>query len=293
VRSLKRDIVDGEIIQAVPSQRISRALRPAAEGGPSALDIYRQLRVVNPSPYMFYLELGAEFQIVGASPEMLVKVDAARRVYTHPIAGTRRRGATPEEDEALARELLADQKERAEHVMLVDLGRNDVGRVAAPGSVSVDSLMQVEKYSHVMHIVSNVSGRLAPGRSAFDAFRAVFPAGTVSGAPKVRAVELVAALERDRRGVYAGAVGYVGFTGEMDTAIAIRTLVVRGSAVHLQAGAGIVFDSDPASEYDETIVKLGATMRAVDAAVEAAERRAAAAAAAAAAAGAAAGEKGR
>ncbi len=205
---------------------------------------------------------------------MLVKVDTAGGIFTHPIAGTRRRGATPEEDDALAAELLADAKERAEHIMLVDLGRNDIGRVAAAGSVRVDSLMHVERYSHVMHIVSNVSGTLAPGATAYDAFRSIFPAGTVSGAPKVRAVELVAALEPHRRGVYAGAVGYVGYSGEMDTAIAIRTLVVRGRAVHLQAGAGIVHDSVPVAEYEETLSKLRATMRAVDAAVAAGAARA-------------------
>jgi anthranilate synthase component 1 len=210
-------------------------------------------------------------QIVGASPEMLVKVDTSGSIFTHPIAGTRRRGQTPEEDAALAADLLADAKERAEHIMLVDLGRNDIGRVAAPGTVKVDSLMHIEKYSHVMHIVSNVSGKLAPGKTAYDAFRSIFPAGTVSGAPKVKAVELVAKLEPHRRGVYAGAVGYVGYSGEMDTAIAIRTLVVRGRAVHLQAGAGIVYDSVPVLEYEETITKLKATMRAVEAAFAAGE----------------------
>lgn len=212
-------------------------------------------------------------QIVGASPEMLVKVDTEGTVFTHPIAGTRKRGATPEEDEALAAELLADAKERAEHIMLVDLGRNDIGRVAAPGSVSVDSLMHIERYSHVMHIVSNVSGKLAPGKTAYDAFRSIFPAGTVSGAPKVRAVELVAQLEPTRRHVYAGAVGYVGYSGVMDTAIAIRTLVVTGRTVHAQAGAGIVYDSVPSSEYEETVSKMRATLRAVDAAVAAAAAR--------------------
>ena len=209
-------------------------------------------------------------QIVGASPEMLVKVEPGGALFTHPIAGTRRRGATPEEDERLAAELLGDAKERAEHVMLVDLGRNDIGRVSAPGTVRVDSLMHIERYSHVMHIVSNLSGKLAPGKTAYDAFRAVFPAGTVSGAPKVKAIELVASLEHQKRHVYAGAVGYVGYSGVMDTAISIRTLVVRGRQVHLQAGAGIVYDSVPRYEYDETISKLKATMRAVDAAVYAA-----------------------
>jgi anthranilate synthase component I len=204
---------------------------------------------------------------------MLVKVGTDGSVHTHPIAGTRKRGATPEADDALAAELLADAKERAEHIMLVDLGRNDVGRVAAPGSVRVDSLMHIERYSHVMHIVSNVSGTLAPGRTRYDAFRAVFPAGTVSGAPKVKAVELVASLETQRRSVYAGAVGYWGYSGVTDTAIAIRTLVVAGGSVHLQAGAGIVYDSVPASEYEETISKMRATLRAVDAAIAAAALR--------------------
>lgn len=294
VRSIQSHIVEGDIIQAVPSHRVSRPL-PATV---TALDIYRQLRVVNPSPYMFYLELagGEDMAIVGASPEMLVKVDAppvpataagvwsagsppaqlpagstGRKVTTHPIAGTRRRGATPAEDEALAADLLADEKERAEHLMLVDLGRNDVGRVAAPGTVKVTSLMHIERYSHVQHIVSNVEGHLAVGRTAYDAFRSVFPAGTVSGAPKVMALELVARAEPARRGVYAGAVGYIGYSGVLDTAIAIRTLVVRAGVVHLQAGAGIVFDSVPSSEWEETVTKMRATMRAVDAAVEAAK----------------------
>ena len=199
---------------------------------------------------------------------MLVKIETNGTVTTHPIAGTRRRGATPEEDTALAAELLADAKERAEHIMLVDLGRNDVGRVAAPGTVHVDSLMHIERYSHVMHIVSRVSGTLAAGKTAFDAFRSVFPAGTVSGAPKVRAIELVAALEPSRRGVYAGAVGCFGYDGAIDTAIAIRTLLVERGVVHLQAGAGIVYDSVPAAEHEETVAKMRATMRAVEAAVQ-------------------------
>ena len=204
---------------------------------------------------------------------MLVKVDRNGKLNTHPIAGTRRRGRTTSEDATLSNELLADAKECAEHIMLVDLGRNDVGRVSSPGSVRVDSLMHIEKYSHVMHIVSNVSGLLEKPRcSAYDAFRAVFPAGTVSGAPKVRAVEIVAGLEPSRRGVYAGAVGCFGYDGAIDTAIAIRTLVVLEDTVHLQAGAGIVFDSHPTSEYLETMAKLGAAMRAVDNALENASR---------------------
>jgi anthranilate synthase component 1 len=202
---------------------------------------------------------------------MLVKVERGGALTTHPIAGTRPRGATPAADAALAAELLGDAKERAEHIMLVDLGRNDIGRVAAPGSVRVDSLMHIERYSHVMHIVSVVSGALARGRGAFDAFRAVFPAGTVSGAPKVRALELLAGLEPSRRGVYAGAVGCFGYDGATDTAIAIRTLVLLDGTVHLQAGAGIVHDSVPASEYEETLAKLRATLRAVDVAIRNAE----------------------
>jgi anthranilate synthase component 1 len=265
VASLRGNIVDGDIIQAVVSQRISLKVPPGCTA--SALDIYRQLRILNPSPYMFYLECGDGLTVVGASPEMLVKVERNGVATTHPIAGTRRRGMSPEEDAALATELLADTKERAEHIMLVDLGRNDIGRVSAPGSVKVTSLMQIERYSHVMHIVSRVSSLLAPGKTAFDAFRSVFPAGTVSGAPKVRAVELVAALEPSRRGIYAGAVGVFGYDGAIDTAIAIRTLLVEGDTVHLQAGAGIVYDSVPASEHEETIVKLRATKRAVEAAI--------------------------
>ena len=203
----------------------------------------------------------------------MVKAEVNGTVTTHPIAGTRRRGATPVEDAALAAELLGDENERAEHLMLVDLGRNDVGRVSAPGTVRVPSLMHIERYSHVMHIVSHVQGTLSPTRTSYDAFRSVFPAGTVSGAPKVRAVELVAGLEPSRRGVYAGCVGCFGYDGAIDTAIAIRTLVVLEDTVHLQAGAGIVFDSQPAAEYDETVAKLRATMRCVDAAVDACAAR--------------------
>lgn len=199
---------------------------------------------------------------------MLVKAELDGTVTMHPIAGTRRRGATPEEDEALAADLLSDEKERAEHLMLVDLGRNDVGRVAAPGSVRVSSLMHIERYSHVMHIVSNVQGALAARCTSFDAFRSIFPAGTVSGAPKLRAIELVAGLEPSRRGVYAGCVGVFGYDGAIDTAIAIRTLVVLDGVVHLQAGAGIVFDSVPSAEYEETLAKLRAAMRSVDAALD-------------------------
>jgi anthranilate synthase component 1 len=211
---------------------------------------------------MFYLDLGG-FQVVGASPELLVRVEDGI-VTTHPIAGTRPRGATPEEDERLAAELLADEKERAEHIMLVDLGRNDIGRVARPGTVRVDSLMHIEKYSHVMHIVSNVSGQLAPDKTRFDAFRSVFPAGTLSGAPKVRAMEIIAELEPSRRGIYGGAVGYASFAGSLDTCIAIRTMVVKDGVAYLQAGGGIVYDSVPATEYMETVNKMRALMRAID-----------------------------
>ncbi|WBL35287.1 anthranilate synthase component I [Tepidiforma flava] len=256
VEKIKEYIVAGDCIQVVPSQRLRRptAVHP--------FNIYRQLRTINPSPYMFYLDLG-DFQVVGASPELLVRVEDGV-VTTHPIAGTRPRGATPEEDERLAAELLADEKERAEHIMLVDLGRNDIGRVARPGTVRVDSLMHIEKYSHVMHIVSNVSGRLADDRTPFDAFRSVFPAGTLSGAPKVRAMEIIAELEPSRRGIYGGAVGYASFAGSLDTCIAIRTMVVKDGVAYLQAGGGIVYDSVPETEYMETVNKMRALMRAID-----------------------------
>lgn len=267
VRSLQQHIGCGDIIQAVPSQRCRRPLQHQT----TALDVYRQLRRINPSPYMFYLDFPQhDFQVVGASPECLVKVDAARRVTTHPIAGTRRRGATPEADLALERELLADTKERAEHIMLVDLGRNDVGRVSVAGSVKVDRLMTIERYSHVMHIVSHVSGLLQPELSIYDALRSVFPAGTVSGAPKIRAMQLISQLECERRGVYAGAVGLISFGGVLDSAIAIRTMVVRPSeaAAYLQSGGGIVYDSQPAAEYEETVNKMAALAAAIDQAEE-------------------------
>ena len=212
-------------------------------------------------------------QVIGASPEMLVKVEKDRVVHTHPIAGTRKRGATEAEDVALAEELLADPKERAEHVMLVDLGRNDVGRVARPGTVRVPRLMHIERYSHVMHIVSRVTGELRDDKTPFDAFRSIFPAGTVSGAPKVRAIELVGSLEKQKRHIYAGAVGYFSYGGSIDTAIAIRTMYVHRGEVTLQAGGGIVFDSDPALEYEETMNKLGAAVRAVDGAADSSRQR--------------------
>ncbi len=256
VEKIREHVIAGDVIQTVPSQRITRktAVHP--------FNIYRQLRTVNPSPYMFYLDMG-EFQIVGASPELLVRVEDGV-VVTHPIAGTRPRGKTPEEDERLAVELLSDEKERAEHIMLVDLGRNDVGRVAKPGTVHVDRYMEIEKYSHVMHIVSAVSGQLADDKTQFDAFRAVFPAGTVTGAPKVRAMELIAELETSKRGIYAGAVGYTSFAGSMDTCIAIRTMLVKDGTAYIQSGGGIVYDSQPDAEYVETVNKMGALMRAID-----------------------------
>ena len=256
VERLREHIIGGDIIQAVPSHRLAR------HTGAHPFNIYRQLRKVNPSPYMFFLDMG-DFQVVGASPELLVRVEDGI-VVNHPIAGTRRRGATPEEDEALAEELLSDEKERAEHIMLVDLGRNDVGRVAKPGTVTVDSLMHIERYSHVMHIVSNVSGELRDDRTAFDAFRAVFPAGTLSGAPKVRAMELIAEMEPEKRYVYGGAVGYASFAGTLDTCIGIRTFVYKDGVAYLQAGGGIVYDSEPYAEYMETVHKLNAVMRAID-----------------------------
>jgi len=255
VRNLKKHIMEGDIIQAVPSQRVTRPtnLHP--------LNLYRRLRSVNPSPYMFYVDF-KDFQLVGASPEALVKVEN-KMVETHPIAGTRKRGATPEEDEALAKELLADEKELAEHVMLVDLGRNDVNRVCEPKTVVVDSFMHIEKYSHVMHIVSRVKGVLRKDKTSFDAFRSIFPAGTVSGAPKVRAIELISEQEEETRGVYAGAVGYFGYSGDLDTCIAIRTMVLKDGNAYLQAGAGIVFDSDPTSEFIETENKLRSNLTAI------------------------------
>ncbi|CAH0483110.1 unnamed protein product [Peronospora belbahrii] len=260
VKKLKKHIVDGDIFQAVPSQRLAVDLPK----GVTPLDLYRQMRAINPSPYMFYLDISDDFQIVGASPEMLVKVDHDRVVETHPIAGTRHRGANEAEDKLLEKELLCDEKERAEHIMLVDLGRNDVGRVAKPGSVRVERLMQIEKYSHVMHIVSVVKGDLRDDRTVYDAYRAMFPAGTLSGAPKVRAMELICSLETERRGVYSGSVGYFSFSGFLDTAIAIRTVVVRDGKVYAQAGGGIVYDSDPQDEYMETLNKLGSAIKTLE-----------------------------
>jgi anthranilate synthase component 1 len=257
VDAAREHILAGDAFQVVLSQRFSKPL------GVRPLDVYRCLRAVNPSPYMYYLALGHDRHVVGTSPEALLRVEG-ERVETRPLAGTRRRGLDAAADLALERELLADQKERAEHVMLVDLGRNDVGRVAAAGSVKVERLMEVERYSHVMHISSTVSGRLAEGKSSLDALRAAFPAGTVSGAPKIRAMEIIAALEPDRRGPYAGALGYVGYGGNLDLAITLRTVLIADGTAYVQAGAGVVADSRPEREYQETLEKAGAMFAAVE-----------------------------
>ncbi|HEY6007935.1 MAG TPA: anthranilate synthase component I [Geobacteraceae bacterium] len=257
VERAKEYIRAGDIFQVVLSQRFTGELTV------DPYDIYRVLRTLNPSPYMFFLRFD-EILVVGASPEVMVRKEGSR-VELRPIAGTRPRGATPDEDEALGRELLADPKERAEHVMLVDLGRNDLGRVSRSGTVTVSELMVVERYSHVMHIVSNVRGELEEGKDAFDVVRATFPAGTLSGAPKVRAMEIIDELEPVRREVYGGAVGYFSFSGNMDLAIAIRTVVIKDGKVHLQAGAGIVADSDPAAEFQETVNKAMAVVKAIEA----------------------------
>ncbi|MGH2533770.1 MAG: anthranilate synthase component I [Thermomicrobiales bacterium] len=256
VERAKEYIAAGDIFQVVLSQRVDLPT-PA-----HPFTIYRALRTVNPSPYMFYLDFG-DHQIVGASPELLVRLEDGV-VTNHPIAGTRPRGETPEEDAALATELATDEKERAEHVMLVDLGRNDVGRVAEPGTVRVPKFMAVERYSHVMHLVTHVEGYLSKHLTGLDALRACFPAGTVSGAPKVRAMEIIAELETDRRGPYAGAAGYVDFSGGMDTAIALRTLVVKDGVASMQAGGGIVADSTPDGEYAESHHKMRALLRAIE-----------------------------
>jgi anthranilate synthase component 1 len=249
-------ILAGDVMQVQVSQRSSRRF----DAPPLAL--YRALRGINPSPYMYYFDFG-DHHVVGASPEILVRL-AGGKVTLRPIAGTRPRGATPEADAAAAAELLADPKERAEHVMLIDLGRNDVGRVAAAGSVRVTEQMVIERYSHVMHIVSNVEGRLAPGLDAVDVLRASFPAGTVSGAPKVRALQIIDELEPVKRGIYSGAVGYLGFNGDMDVAIAIRTAVLKDGWLHVQAAAGVVADSDPRAEWQETLHKSRALLRAAE-----------------------------
>ncbi|OQW68540.1 MAG: anthranilate synthase component I [Proteobacteria bacterium ST_bin12] len=256
VKCAQQYILEGDIMQVVLSQRMSQ------EFSAPPLSLYRALRSLNPSPYMFYYDMG-DHHVVGASPEILVRLENGT-VTARPIAGTRPRGKTREEDLELAVELLADPKERAEHVQLMDLGRNDVGRVAETGSVKVTDNMMIERYSHVMHIVSNVEGKLKPGMDAIDVIKATFPAGTVSGAPKVRAMEIIDELEPSKRGIYAGAVGYLGFNGDMDVAIAIRTGVIKNSRLYVQAGAGIVADSVPQSEWIETQNKARAVLRAAE-----------------------------
>ncbi|MBI5789828.1 MAG: anthranilate synthase component I [Candidatus Schekmanbacteria bacterium] len=255
VRQAKEYIAAGDIFQVVLAQRFQ------CKAPKKVYNIYRALRSINPSPYMFYLKLD-DFALVGASPEVLVRMEEGK-ITLRPIAGTRKRGQDEAEDQALEKDLLQDTKERAEHLMLVDLGRNDVGRVAQTGSVKVDEFMLVERYSHVMHLVSNVTGKLTGGRDAFDVLAAAFPAGTVSGAPKIRAMEIIEELEPTRRGPYAGAVGYFSFSGNMDTCITIRTILVKDGQAYVTAGAGIVADSDPASEYQESVNKAKAMMRAL------------------------------
>jgi anthranilate synthase component I len=257
VEKAKEYIRAGDIFQVVLSQRY------ATQTTAQPFDIYRTLRVVNPSPFMFYLSLGPDLRLVGSSPEIMVRVEGDK-VTIRPLAGTRKRGRTDEEDQRLADELIADPKERAEHIMLVDLGRNDVGRVAKFGSVQLSDVMQVERYSHVMHICSNVTGRLEPGMSSFDALRSCLPAGTLSGAPKIRAMQIIDELEPHRRGPYGGAVGYIDFSGNMDTCIALRTIVIQGQTAYVQAGAGIVADSVPASEREETENKAMGLLRALE-----------------------------
>jgi len=262
VRRAKEYIADGDLMQVQVGQVIAKPFRD------SPLSLYRALRSLNPSPYMYFWNFG-EFQVVGASPEILVrqeKIDAngSERVTIRPLAGTRKRGGSPEEDQALAAELQADPKERAEHVMLIDLARNDIGRVAQTGTVHVTDTMAVEHYSHVMHLVSNVAGTLKPGMSSMDVLRATFPAGTLTGAPKVRAMELIDELEPVRRGIYGGAVGYLSYGGEMDLAIAIRTGVIKDGMLYVQASAGIVADSDPDKEWQETEAKARAVLRAAE-----------------------------
>ena len=256
VNRVKEYIFAGDIIQAVPSQRLSTNTKA------SPFNIYRTLRTLNPSPYMYYLHLD-DFHIVGASPELLVRVEDGV-VYNFPLAGTRRRGSTAEEDMELEIELKTDEKEQAEHIMLVDLGRNDVGRVAKPGSVEVTDLMRIVKYSHVMHLESEVRGLLREDRSIYDALRSCLPAGTLSGAPKVRAMEIISEQEGERRGPYGGAVGYFSFSGNMDTAITIRTKVIKDNIAYIEAGGGVVADSDPEMEYQETLHKAQALLRSLD-----------------------------
>ena len=252
----KEYIKAGDIIQAVLCQRLE------TETDSDPFEIYRALRYVNPSPYMFYFEL-EELRVIGSSPETMVRL-TGDTIELRPIAGTRRRGATPEEERELEADLLGDPKERAEHIMLVDLGRNDVGRVAAIGSVEVNELMAIERYSHVIHIVSNVRGKLATDKTAFDLFISAFPAGTLSGAPKIRAMQIISELEPHKRALYGGAIGYFGYNGNLDTCIVIRTIVMKGKKVFINAGAGIVADSDPALEYQETLNKARAMLKAVE-----------------------------
>lgn len=256
VEKAKDYVMSGDIVQVVLSQRFE------TRSDSNPFDIYRALRVINPSPYMYYLDIG-DAQLVGSSPEILVRLEGDE-ITLRPIAGTRKRGGTEEEDKALEGDLKKDPKEIAEHIMLVDLGRNDVGRVAEIGSITVTELMAVERYSHVMHLVSNVTGRLSKGLDAFDVFRACFPAGTVSGAPKVRAMEIIDELEPTKRGPYAGAVGYFGYSGNLDMCITIRTLLIKNGKIYVQAGAGIVADSVPESEYAETVNKATAMMKAIN-----------------------------
>ena len=261
VRDAQEHIRAGDIFQVVLSQRFTR------ETNVEPFDVYRAVRRLNPSPYMFFFDFGLvddePLFIVGSSPEMFVRLEG-RTASLRPIAGTRPRGADSAADAALAQELLADPKERAEHVMLVDLGRNDLGRVCEYGTVKVSDFFTVEKYSHVMHIVSHVEGKLKSDLTAFDLVRAAFPAGTVSGAPKVRALEIISELEPDARGAYAGAVGYFGFDGNMDTCLALRTMIARGNTFSVQAGAGIVADSNPNTEFQETVNKASAMLKAIE-----------------------------
>ena len=256
VKKAKEYIKAGDIIQVVLAQRLE------TETPTDPFEIYRALRFINPSPYMFYLEL-EDLRVIGSSPETMVRL-TGNTIELRPIAGTRRRGATPEEERDLEADLLADPKERAEHIMLVDLGRNDVGRVARIGTVEVNELMAIERYSHVIHIVSNVRGQLATGKTPFDLFVSAFPAGTVSGAPKIRAMQIVSELEPQKRGLYAGAIGYFSYNGNLDTCIVIRTIIMKGKKVYITAGAGIVADSDPQTEYQETLSKARAMLKAVE-----------------------------
>ncbi|CUS77307.1 anthranilate synthase, component I [Candidatus Kryptobacter tengchongensis] len=256
VKRVKEYIINGDIFQAVLSQRCERKI----DADP--FDIYRMLRVVNPSPYMYFLDAD-DFKIIGSSPELLVRAENGI-VETRPIAGTRRRGKNPDEDARLEAELLSDEKEKAEHLMLVDLGRNDIGKISYFGTVKVDQFMVIERYSHVMHIVSNISGKLREDVSPIEALYACFPAGTVTGAPKIRAMEIIAELEPTKRGIYGGAIGYIDFSGNIDSCIAIRTIVMKGNKAYFQAGAGIVHDSIPEREYQETLDKLEALFKAVE-----------------------------